>query len=80
MKDKSFSVVQNTTFGACAVGHAAQVLEEAVAVHHGHVPVEQDHIRHLGPARQKSRLAVLGFCDPEIEALDDLPRNFSDDS
>src|SRR3981189_1359355 len=32
--------------GRVATGHAAQIAEEFVAVHHGHVPVEQDRLGH----------------------------------
>src|SRR5215216_5192599 len=57
---------------------AAQLLEEAVAVHDRHVPVEEDHVRHLGLAGLQARLPVPGFGDPKDEALDDFAGYLAD--
>ena len=76
----SFSVVQNTTFGCVAAGHAAQIAEEFVAVHHRHVPVEQDRLGQSALADFQRLLAVLGFDDLEIQSFQDAPRDFADDA
>ena len=76
----SFSVVQNTTLGCVAAGHAAQIAEELVAVHDRHVPVEQDRIGQAALADFERLLAVLGLDDLEIQAFQDAPCDLSDDA
>ena len=76
----SFSVVQNTTFGASPPGNSPQRAQELVAVHLRHVPVEQDRLRQLAPAGVERLLAVLGLHDLEFEPFENSPRHLADDA
>src|SRR4029077_973915 len=58
----------------------AQRLEEVVAVHHRHIPVEQHRIRHCAAALLEGLLSVLGFRDLEVEAFKNPPRHLPDDA
>ena len=55
--------------GLIAAGHAAQMAEELVAVHHRHVPVEQNGLGHRALADDQRLHAVFGFDDLEIQSL-----------
>src|SRR5882757_5485435 len=66
--------------GLVAAGHAAQIAEELVAVHHRHVPVEQDRFRHRALADFERLFAVFGFDDLEVETFQDAARNLSNDA
>src|ERR1700758_4887800 len=59
--------------GLVAAWHAAEIAEELVAVHDGHVPVQQDGFRQSALADLKRLLAVFGFDDLEIQAFQDTP-------
>jgi len=64
-----FSVVQNTTLGLVAAGHAAKIAKEFETVHHRHVPVEQDRLGQAALAGLQRLLAVLGLDDLEVSSL-----------
>src|SRR3546814_10552579 len=57
------------------VPHRPQLVQELQAVHHGHVPVEQNGIRHVALAGLDRLSAVFGFVDVEAEAFKDLARH-----
>src|SRR5467141_4324301 len=59
--------------GLVAAGHAAQIAKEFIAVHHRHVPVEQDRLRQSALANLKRLLAVLGLDDLEIQTYQNAP-------
>src|ERR1044072_63146 len=63
-----------------AARHAAQCLEEVVAVHHRHVPVEQDGVGHCAAALLQRLLPVLSFRDLEVETFKNAPRHLADDA
>jgi hypothetical protein len=66
--------------GRIAAGHAAQIAEEFVTVHHRHVPVEQDRLGQSALADLERLLAVLGFDDLEIHLFQNPPCDFADDA
>src|SRR3954462_5687337 len=66
--------------GLVATRHAPEMAEELVAVHHRHVPVEQDRVGQAALAGLQRLLTVLGFEDLEVEALQDPARNLADDA
>src|ERR1700749_3388262 len=61
-----------------AARETAERLEELVAVHLRHVPIEQDGVRKLHPAGAQRLLAVLGLGDLEFHALPDAAGGLSD--
>ena len=66
--------------GRIAAGHTAQIAEEFVTVHDGHVPVEQDRVGHGALAHFERLLAVLGFGDLEMHFFQDAACDFSNDA
>src|SRR5690242_18284497 len=54
--------------------------QEVVAVHLRHIPIEQNSLRQLLPARFERLLAVLCFQDLEIEPFQNSPRHLSNDA
>jgi hypothetical protein len=66
--------------GLFAARQAAQTAKEFVAVHHRHVPVEQNRLGQSALADLKRLLAVLGLDDLEIHLFQDSPCYFSDDA
>src|SRR5450631_916241 len=66
--------------GLITAGQATQVAQEFIAVHHRHVPVEQDRLGQSALADLKRLLAVLGLDDLEIQAFQNAPCYFSDDA
>src|SRR6266576_2994483 len=63
--------------GLIAAGHATQIAEEFIAVHHRHVPVEQDRLGQATLADLERLLAILGFDDLEIQTFQDPPCDLS---
>src|SRR5882724_548244 len=59
--------------GRIATGHAAQIAEELIAVHHWHVPIEQNRLGQGALANLERLLAVLGLDDLEIQAFQNAP-------
>ena len=55
------------------------MLKEAVPVHDGHVPVKEDHVRHLCLAGLQPQFAVLGLSDTKGKAFHDVAGDFPDD-
>src|SRR5205085_2485245 len=66
--------------GSVTAGQAAQRLEEVVAVHHRHVPVEQYRVGQCDAALLERLLSVLGLDDLEIETFENSPRHLADDA
>src|ERR1043166_6889042 len=59
--------------GRVAARQPAQRLEELVAVHHRHVPIEQHRVGQLALALRQRLLAALGLGDPKIQPFEDAP-------
>ena len=53
--------------------------QELHSAHHGHVPVEQDNVRHLGFAPRQRLASVAGLIDLEVESLENMPRDLAND-
>src|SRR5450432_650885 len=66
--------------GLVAAGHAAQIAEELIAVHHRHVPVEQNRIGQSALADFQGFLTVLGFDNLEVEPFQDTPCDLANDA
>ena len=66
--------------GRIAAGHAAQIAEEFIAIHHGHVPVEQNRLGHGALADVQRFRAVLGFDDLEIKTFQNTACDLSNDA
>src|ERR1700722_20223555 len=66
--------------GLVAAGHAAEIAEEFVAVHDGHIPVQKDGFGQSALADLERLLAVFSFHDLEIEAFQNSPCVLSDDA
>src|SRR3982074_1240456 len=79
VRDVGFSGAEHH-LGRIPAGHAAQIAEELIAVHHRHVPVEQYGVGQSALADFQRLLAVLGFDDLEIQAFQDAPCDFSNDA
>src|SRR5260370_27087498 len=77
MVDSVFSGAEHH-LGLVTAGQAAQIAKEFVAVHHRHVPVEQDRLGQSALANLKRLLAVLGFDALEIHLFQNTPCYFSD--
>jgi hypothetical protein len=60
------------------VAPLAKKLEKFHSAHHGHVPVEQDDVRHLGFAAREGFSPVSGFLDVEFKRFQDVARNLAD--
>src|SRR4029077_15132764 len=60
--------------------HGAQRLEAGDAVHFGHVPVQQHHVRNRAAAEFHSLKAVLGLGGAQAEALEDVRRHAANDA
>ena len=56
-----------------AAGQPVQIAEEFVAVHDGHIPVEQHRIRQAVPTGLQRLRAVFGFDNLEIQPFQDAP-------
>ncbi len=65
-------------FWFVAPRHLAQFLEEGVAVHDRHVPVEQDAVGHAGPADRERGLAVVGLLGFERQSLENPASDLAD--
>src|SRR5690606_7506444 len=65
-------------FRAASAIEPAEFRNELDAIHHRHVPVEQDQVRHAFAAFVERIPAVLGYADLEFEAFDDVPRDLAD--
>src|SRR4051794_14014157 len=65
---------------ALAAGALAQLLEEIEAVHHRHVPIEEDRIRHGILADGEGLLAILGLGNGEVHSLQDAAGDLADDA
>src|SRR5262249_16080781 len=63
-----------------AAGHAAQIAEELVRIHHRPVPVAQDRIGQTAHPGLKRLLAVLGIHNLEIQTFQDAACDFPDDA
>ena len=61
-----------------AVAALTQQFQEIHPAHHGHVPVEQDHVGHLALATRQRFLAVAGFFDLELEGLKNMSSDLAD--
>src|SRR6476469_11136292 len=59
--------------------HLPKFLQECVAIHHRHVPIEKDSVRHLATADGQGLLSVLRFGDAEGQSLQDAASHLSDD-
>src|SRR5712675_2322772 len=79
VRDVVFSGAEHH-LGLVSAGHAAQIAEEFIAVHHGHVPVEQDRLGHGTLADFERFRAVLGFHDLEIKTFQDTACNLANDA
>src|SRR2546423_15708236 len=66
--------------GLVAAGHASQVAEKFIAIHHRHVPVEQDRVRQSAPAGFQRLFAVLRLDDLKVQPFQDAPCDFSNDA
>src|SRR5438105_3472056 len=66
--------------GRIATGHAAEIAQEFVSIHDRHIPIEQDGVGQAALADFQRLLAVLGFDDLEIKALQDSPRDLPYDT
>src|SRR6185295_14327483 len=66
--------------GLIAARHAAQMTHEVVAVHHRHVPVEQDRLRHRALANDQGVHTVFGFDDLKTESFQDAARHFTNNA
>tara|TARA_B110000263_G_C15099587_1_gene414677 strand:- start:92 stop:379 length:288 start_codon:yes stop_codon:yes gene_type:complete len=77
MRERSFSVVQNTTTGrlSSSVTRSAQVLDPA---HDRHVPVQQHHIGHAFHTHIQRHLTIFGLGNVEPEFLKYFAGNHSD--
>ena len=80
MRDMSFSVVQNTTGGLSGPNSARSRLQEVDAVHHRHVPVQQDAVGHAGAAGIQRLLAIAGLGDGEAVRFQDAARDLAHDA
>ena len=79
--------VRNVVFGSAehyprrvTTGHAAQMAKEVIAVHHGHVPVEQHRFRHGPFADDQGVHTVFGLDDLKIESFQNTARDLSHDA
>src|SRR4051794_40409889 len=66
--------------GLIAARHAAQMTHEVVAVHHRHVPVEQNRLWHRALANDQSVHTVFGFDDVKTESFEDAARHFTNNA
>jgi hypothetical protein len=66
--------------GFIAARHAAQMSKEVVAVHHRHVPVEQNRLGHRALADFKRSSRRPRPRRSEIETFQDAARDLSDDA
>ena len=65
---------------AFAVRHLPERGEEFVTVHPGHVPIEQNRIRHATAAGIERHRAVFCFDDIKLHIFEDSPRDFANDT
>jgi len=63
-----------------AARHGAERGEELHPVHHRHMPVDQNHVRHRAAADGQRFAAVLRLADGEVEILEDAARHLADDA
>src|SRR5476649_375565 len=60
-----------------AVRHGAERAKEFVAIHHRHVPIEENRLGHLLGARFERLTAVGRFYDGKAESFEDSPSHLS---
>src|SRR5215217_1234894 len=63
-----------------AAGETAHRLEKVIAVHHRHVPVEQDRVGQCAAALLQRLLAVFCLRNLEVEPFENTPRHLADDA
>ena len=64
--------------GLVPVAALAQQFQKFHPAHHGHVPIEQDHVGHLFLAPGQGLAAVAGLLDLELQCLEDVTRDLAD--